>query len=751
MSDWKFDQRTNELTITGQNRILAVKAYTDHIVRVCEVRNGRKPRSLAVELSYEEQERIAQTVVSCQQRGENFILETKGISLQVNKTGNLSFYHMSDKERLTTFCEGEKKERNTLSEEEKAFIGMEGHETSVQMQNHINLYMTLDAKDCIYGLGDKTGVLNKREYEYEMWNSDIPAPHEDNFKALYKSVPFMIVLKEHGVYGVFFDNHGKSSFDLGKEDEKYMIYRAEDGDLDYYFITGQNIAEVIKGYTFLTGRVPIPMRWTLGYHQSRWSYKTEKEIRELADNIRRYDIPCDCIHLDIDYMDGYRVFTWNQQNFEDPVKLITDLREEGFQTVTIIDPGVKQDKGYDIYDEGIANDYFAKDTQGDVYVNAVWPGDAVFPDFGRKEVRDWWGQKHQFLLDKGIMGVWNDMNEPASFNGPLPDDVVFYEEETPSDHKWMHNVYGHNMSKATYLGLKRLSNMRPFVITRACYSGTQKYATVWTGDNNSLWTHLRMAIPQLCNLGMSGYAFAGTDVGGFGADVTGELLVRWYQVGCFSTLFRNHSALGSRRQEPWLFGKEKLDIIRRYVKLRYELIPYFYDLFYEHQSTGLPVMRPLVLEYEKDEVTHNLNDEFMIGSNILVSPVVEQGMTKKLVYLPAGEWFDYWTKEKIDGGRYIIRDAPLDICPVYIKAGTILPKYPVNSYIGTGEQKKLILEVYAGEGEYLHYQDDGMDFAYEQGAYNLYHFTHKGNGKVETSMIHEGYPAYESIEFIAIG
>lgn len=338
------------------------------------------------------------------------------------------------------------------------------------------------------------------------------------------------------------------------------------------------------------------------------------------------------------------------------------------------------------------------------------------------------------------------MNEPASFNGPLPDDVVFTEEDEITNHKWMHNVYGHNMSKATYQGLRRLSDKRPFVITRACYSGTQKYATVWTGDNNSLWTHLRMAIPQLCNLGMSGYPFAGTDIGGFGSDTTGELLVRWYQVGCFSTLFRNHSAMGTRRQEPWLFGKEKLDIIRKYVELRYELIPYFYDLFHEHLSTGLPVMRPLVLEYEKDINTHNMNDEFMIGSQLLAAPVVEQGATKRMVYLPAGEWVDYWTKEHIAGGQYIIRDAPLDTCPIYVKAGTILPKYPVEAYIGTKEQKKLILEVYAGDGEYGHYQDDGLDFAYEQGAYNLYRFSHTGNGELKEKLLHEGYPKYEEIE-----
>ena len=734
------------ITMQWDKQQIQVSAYGDGIIRICELNNGKQPYSAAVELTVEQQQKVAVAQYQVSEQGASTVFETALLRAEVEPDGTITFYNKKNNEKLTCVSEIQEIKKNTLTEEEKAFIGMEGHESGDEVQAKVNLSLSLDEADCIYGLGDKTGVLNKREYEYEMWNSDIPAPHEDNFKALYKSVPFMIVLKENTVYGVFFDNHGKSAFNLGKEYEDRIEYRAEDGMMDYYVITGENMAEVIGGYTWLTGRVPLPMRWTLGYHQCRWSYKTEAEVRQLAADFRRYEIPCDAIYFDIDYMDGYRVFTWNKDNFTDPDQLITDLKEQGFQAVTIIDPGVKKDEDYYVYREGIEHDYFAKDVNGDVYINAVCPGDSAFPDFGRQEVRDWWGEKHQFLLDKGIMGVWNDMNEPASFNGPLPDDVVFTEEDEITNHKWMHNVYGHNMSKATYQGLRRLSDKRPFVITRACYSGTQKYATVWTGDNNSLWTHLRMAIPQLCNLGMSGYPFAGTDIGGFGSDTTGELLVRWYQVGCFSTLFRNHSAMGTRRQEPWLFGKEKLDIIRKYVELRYELIPYFYDLFHEHLSTGLPVMRPLVLEYEKDINTHNMNDEFMIGSQLLAAPVVEQGATKRMVYLPAGEWVDYWTKEHIAGGQYIIRDAPLDTCPIYVKAGTILPKYPVEAYIGTKEQKKLILEVYAGDGEYEHYQDDGLDFAYEQGAYNLYRFSHTGNGELEEKLLHEGYPKYEEID-----
>lgn len=746
---YHFEEGSQECRIEFRDRTILLTVINEAVCRVTALNRGeQKPqRSAAIE-----GDKQKQTAIRIQKEETGIRLFTDKIQIAVEEDGRIGFFEREGRFLTGYLSEGEESGScgEELTEQQKAFIGREGHETADVAENAVSVKMTLDEADCIYGLGDKTGVLNKREYEYEMWNTDNPAPHEDNFKALYKSVPFMMVLKEQGAYGLFFDNTEKSVFNLGKENTKYFTYHAVGGSLDYYFMTGDDLADIIGEYTGLTGRVPMPMLWTLGYHQSRWSYMNEGEVRELAENMKKYEIPCDCIHLDIDYMEQYKVFTWNRDSFSEPERMIEDLGRQGMKIVTIVDPGVKKEEGYSVFDEGVEKKYFATDGQGNLYVNEVWPGDAVYPDFGRIEVREWWGRQHKALLEKGVSGIWNDMNEPASFNGPLPDDVVFYDEETPSCHKTMHNVYGHYMSKATYEGLQKLDDRRPFVITRACYSGTQKYAVVWTGDNNSLWTHLRMAIPQLCNLGMSGFAFAGTDVGGFGSDVTSELLVRWYQVGCFSTLFRNHSAMGTRRQEPWLFGDESLRIIRKYIRLRYELLPYFYDLFYEHQKTGLPVMRPLVLEYSRDKNTHNLNDEFMVGSNLLVSPVVEQGQVKKLVYLPEGTWYDYWTKERIEGGGWIVADAPLDICPLYVKAGAVLPKYPVRSHIDESKDEKLILEVYPGEGTYYHYQDNGTDFAYEKGEYNLYRIVNSGNGDVKMETEHQGYREYGEIEIISV-
>jgi alpha-glucosidase len=331
------------------------------------------------------------------------------------------------------------------------------------------------------------------------------------------------------------------------------------------------------------------------------------------------------------------------------------------------------------------------------------------------------------------------MNEPASFQGELPGDVQFKDEGRGASHRKIHNVYGHLMAKATFSGIRKHDSRRPFIITRACYSGSQKYSTAWTGDNHSIWAHLQMAIPQLCNLGMSGMAFVGTDVGGFGSDCTAELLCRWVQVGCFSPLFRNHSAMGTRRQEPWAFDSNTLEINRKYIKLRYRLLPYFYDLFWKCQKDGLPVLRPLILEYQQDEKTKDMNDEFLLGSSILVAPVVNQGQRVRSVYLPQGQWVDFWTKEVIQGESYLLKEAPLDTCPIYIKAGSIIPNYPEINYVGEKEIEELTLDIYPGACEYHHFQDNGEDYDYQQGIYNEYCFTLNENRELTIELAHKGY------------
>ena len=736
-----YQVRGQQVLFEFEKAEASVTAVTPKIINVFCGLESPDHRSRAIE-----GEKELPVALSVEERQDGLWISTGQVQVRIGDGFLVDFFDGGG----TAVCEeyrGVRKPLQRISDEMVRLLEEEGHAAANQNEMAFEIVKQLQGPEHFYGLGDKTGFLDKRHYAYEMWNTDNPDPQVDSFQALYKSIPFFMALTGQHVYGIFLDNPYKSVFNMGQESEEYYYFGAAAGNLDYYYIAGETLSEVLEGYTYLTGTCPLPQKWTLGYHQSRWGYVTQEDVEEIARNMRKYDIPCDAIHFDIDYMQDYKVFTWNEKRYHgDPAGYLKCLSDRGFKPVTINDPGVKKEAGYSIYDEGVKRGYFAKTPEGEVYINAVWPGDAAFPDFGNPNARKWWGEHHRFLLDKGIRGIWNDMNEPASFKGPLPDDVVFTDEDRPMDHRRMHNLYGHLMAKATYEGLKVLDGRRPFVITRACYAGTQKYATCWTGDNHSIWAHLQMAIPQLCNLGMSGMPFAGTDIGGFGSDTTEELMLRWVQAGCFSPLFRNHSAMGTRRQEPWQFSPQALEIYRKYVMLRYHWIPYLYDLFYEQEHTGAPILRPLVFHYEKDPVAQTCNDQFLFGERILAAPVVNQGAVKRLVYLPKGEWYDYWTGEKLSGENWIIKDAPIDVCPIYVKAGSVIPTMEPMAYVGEKESETLVLEVFPGKGQYEHYLDNGEDFAYREGCYNQYRFTVDDAGTVKGCVIHDGYDkAYKEI------
>lgn len=721
-----------------KNASLKVEAITDNIIRIHTIPDDKDYSyvSFALDDSLEVKGQF-----SVSQYNSTITAATDSINVKIKETLEIDIYD-KDGNLLCADCKPANQEIDKYTQAEIEQLKQEGHmpdtfDTSFKYK----VTKRIIGDEAFYGLGDKTGFLNKRGYEYIMWNSDNPEPHVENtnFRALYKSVPFLIVHRDNCTYGIFLDNTYKTYFDLGYLDAGSYSFAVTDGELNYYFIYGKTIKEVIKGYTSLTGRSPLPQLWTLGYHQSRWSYMSDEEVLEVANNFENYNVPCDAIHLDIDYMDQFKVFTSDKERFSDLKQLSTKLGERGIKLVTIIDPGVKAEDGYYVYDEGIAGNHFAKSKDGTVYHNVVWPGDAVFPDFTSSDTRLWWSDKTKYLTDNGISGVWNDMNEPASFNGPLPDDVVFAGDGKARLHSEVHNVYGHLMSKATYDGLKKNSQKRPFVITRACYSGSQKYTTVWTGDNQSIWTHLKLAIPQLLNLGLSGLPLAGVDIGGFGANTTPELLSRWIEACCFSPLFRNHSAKLTRRQEPWAFDEATLNIYRKYVKLHYKFIPYLYDLCYEESLTGIPMLRPLVMEYENDKNVINCNDEYLVGSSILVAPITDQGAVTRSVYLPQGIWIDYNSGKRIKGGRYILYKAPIDVCPIFIKGGSILPVYPDIPNLSPENTQRLIVEFYPSDDSeslnnrankscyYMHYQDNGTDFKYQAGEYNLYKFSFSSN------------------------
>ena len=455
----------------------------------------------------------------------------------------------------------------------------------------IRCHKELRADEHIYGLGEKTGYLDKRGKTYTMWNTDEASPHVPSTDPLYVSIPYYIGFTPDKSYGIYFDNSYRSHFDVGKTQSEQLIYTAEGGKLDYYFYGGPEISDVVEQHTWLTGRNPLPPLWSLGYHQSRYSYYPDTEVKNIAERMRKENIPCDAIHLDIHYMDDFRVFTWDEQRFSNPAGLAENLQDKGINLITIIDPGVKEDPEYKVYQEGVENDYFCKFLTGEIYTGEVWPGDSVFPDFTETEVKNWWQQLHKDYFDLGIRGIWNDMNEPADFNERLtiPDEIIHKNDGDSGTHRRFHNLYALHEAEATNKAIKKYREERPFVLSRAGFAGIQRYAAVWTGDNRSFWQHLEMNVPMLANMGLSGAGFCGSDVGGFSDDCRGELLVRWTQLGSLMPFFRNHTCIGSRSQEPWAFGEPFTSINRQYIKFRYKLLPHIYNLFYEMSQTGAPV------------------------------------------------------------------------------------------------------------------------------------------------------------------
>jgi alpha-glucosidase len=571
-----------------------------------------------------------------------------------------------------------------------------------------------------FGLGEEAGPLDKRGHAYLMWNTDDYGWQESS-NPLYEDIPFFIALRDGRAYGIFFDNPWRSSFDMGVESPDFYSFGAEGGDLNYYFFYGPSPKTVLERYTELVGRTPLPARWAIAYHQCRYSYYPESKVRYIADSFRELRIPCDVLFLDIHYMDGYRIFTWDKSRFPDPKGMISDLRKQGFRIVTIIDPGVKVDPNYWVYQQGLAGDDFVKMPDGKPFVGKVWPGDSVWPDFTWGRVREWWGTLYKGLVDDGVAGFWNDMNEPSVFNATktMPLDAVFYDHGLDSPQAKIHNVYGMLMSRATEEGVLKLRpDARPLVITRDTYAGGQRYSAVWTGDNSSAWNHLRISLPELMSMGLSGLTLAGADIGGFALSATPELYTRWLEAGIFYPYCRTHTVLGSRNQEPWSYGNRYTDINRRSIELRYRLLPYLYNAFYDSSRTGLPVMRALLLDYPDDPKAIAQNAEFLFGDDLLIAPVIKQGEQQREVYLPRGDWYDYWSGRPIAGPADLTAKAPLDRVPIYVRAGAVIPMQQVVQYTDQAPINPLTFEVYPhGTSARDYYEDDGHSFAYRHGVW----------------------------------
>ena len=626
-----------------------------------------------------------------------------------------------------------------INEDEIGFHWEESYEYGGDI---VKMSKACQKAESFYGLGDKPVDVNLKGKRFENWATDSYAFGKDT-DPIYKAIPFYTAIQDNKSYGIFFDNTFKTSFDFAHERRNVTSFWAQGGEMNYYFIYGPQMEDVVKNYTDLTGKPhALPPLWALGFHQCKWSYYPEANVKEITNTFRDLKIPCDAIYLDIDYMDGFRCFTWNKEYFPDPKRMVKELEDDGFKTVVIIDPGIKIDLDYDVFKEALDKDYFCKRADGPYMKGKVWPGECYFPDYTKPEVREWWsGLFKELIEDIGVKGVWNDMNEPAVMDVPnksFPDDVRHDYDGNPCSHRKAHNIYGTQMARATYHGLKKYAYpKRPFVITRSAYSGAQRYTSTWMGDNVATWEHLAIANNQAQRMAMSGFSFAGSDIGGFAEQPQGELFARWIQLGVFHAFCRVHSSGDHGDQEPWVFGEEITDIVRKFVEIRYQLLPYLYTAFWKYINDGTPILKSLVLFDQEDTATHYRSDEFVYGEQILVCPILEPNAKGRRMYVPKGNWYNFWTDEVVEGGREVWVDADLDSMPMFIKEGAVIPKYPVQQYVGEKKFEEITLDIYYKEGkESSRLYDDAHDgYDYKKGRFSLRTF--KVTGKKEELIIQQ--------------
>ncbi|MCI5911080.1 MAG: alpha-glucosidase [Oscillospiraceae bacterium] len=527
----------------------------------------------------------------------------------------------------------------------------------------------LGKNERVYGLGEQVRGINKRGWQYVSYNYDNPN-HEEDTHSLYGAHNFLIFSGEE-IFGVFFDYPGKLTFDIGYTDNSVITVTPETENLDVYIITGKDEKDIVKQFRKIIGKSYIPPEWAFGFGQSRWGYKTEEDIREVARRYKEKNIPLSMIYLDIDYMKDYEDFTVDEEKFADIKKLSDDLKKDGIHLVPIIDAGVKIEKGYELYEEGVKNNYFCKDTNGNDFVGAVWPGRVHFPDFMQKETRDWFGKKYGRFIEMGIEGFWNDMNEPAIFytedrlqetldkiqelsksnmgiveyfdftgtvaglNGNTGDYTKFTHKMGDKTvlHKDIHNLYGMNMTRSASEAIKEMyPDKKVLFFSRSSYIGAHRYGGIWQGDNKSWWSHILLNFQQLPSLNMCGFLFIGSDIGGFGCDTTEDLLMRWMQMSVFTPLMRNHSADGTRLQELYQF--RNCDDLKKIVEIRYALIPYLTKVYMNAAENDEMMFRPLAFDYADDEMACRVEDQLMFGNEMMLAPIYTQNAEGRYVYLP---------------------------------------------------------------------------------------------------------------------
>jgi alpha-glucosidase len=691
----KLIKGKNSLTMETTNGEAQVVIYSPEILRI------RVSKKLpANDFSYA----IIGQPVDCKVK----ILETEGQILVI--TDSLRLQISTDPVRfIFTSHDGK-----TVINEDDAF-------GTTWVGEEVTTFKRLQDGEKFIGLGEKTGNLDRRGEGYTNWNSDVPG-YDVNHDPIYATFPFYIGIHHNVAYGIYFDNTYKSYFNFGASNDRYSSFGADAGEMNYYFIGGNSVSGIIENYTSLTGRMPMPPIWGLGFQQSRWSYYPDKQVMDIAQTFRDKKIPLDVLYLDIHYMDAYKVFTWHPERFPNPLKMVNDLTNMGIHTAVIIDPGIKVEKGYEPYEDGVKKNMFLKYPDGTNYTAQVWPGWCNFTDYTLPEARKWWGEKFSDDVKIGVTGFWNDMNEIASWGGGKTSSIVrFNWEGKGASYREGKNVYGMLMARSTYEGARQLINKRPLVLTRAAFSGAQRYTAIWTGDNVASDEHMLLGCRLVNSLGITGMPFCGTDVGGFmNGDASRSLFARWISIGAFTPFFRVHKHCDYNMSEPWSYGPEVENISRNYISLRYKLLPYLYSTFFEAHQSGIPVNRSLAITNTFDEKTWYAayQNQYMFGPSLLVAPVESTKEITK-VYLPEGDWYDFFTGKHYEGSQEIMIESPPDKLPVFAKGGSFIPMQSLIQSTSEKPSDTLFIHVYAGNnpGEYVYYEDDGVSLDNEQSKY----------------------------------
>ncbi|MBE6416827.1 MAG: DUF4968 domain-containing protein [Akkermansiaceae bacterium] len=601
----------------------------------------------------------------------------------------------------------------------------------------------MPAQAHFFGLGDKPCALNLRGRRLDMWGAD-HYKFTTESDPLYKSIPFFLCLNQGTQYGIFFDNTMRSYFDFGKEREDRLLFGADGGHMDYYFIAGEDALDTVATYTRLTGLPPMPPLWALGYHQSKWSYYPEEAVNKLARDFRKRKIPCDAIHLDIHHMEDYQSLTWSREYFPDPEGMVRRLGEDGFKIVTIADPGIKVNPDNFVWRSGFERNVFCRRHDGALLEGDVWPGLCTFPDFTSPDTRNWWaGLFRKQVAEIGIRGIWVDMNEPAIFpDRTFPDDTRHAFDGYSCSHLKAHNVYGQCMARATRKGmLIHAPNRRPFILSRAGFAGMQRYAATWTGDNSSDWENLKMANLMVQRLSTSGVSFCGADTGGFLGHPTPELFCRWMQMAAFHIFFRNHSNGEYGGQEPWCFGPLVEQYVRLAIMERYRLLPYLYTQFHRYHAQGLPIIRSLAIMYPENPDMYWRSSEFFLGDSLYIVPVHHPGENGRFLYMPSGHWYSLWTDAPAPAsGEEVWVSTPMSHIPVFVRGGHLIPRWPVQQYVGQIKAPHVTYDLWWApecKATSYHYEDAGDGQGHRVGMFRFHRFRYTASRR-SISIVREG-------------